>query len=286
MSRVLWFLCGTALLVATTSALFAGDGDWPTYAADKRGTKYTALNQINPGNVAKLEVAWRWESIDHPILDADPTLWPGPNESTPLAVDGILYTTTSLSQVAAIDGATGRTLWTYDPGSYRNGSPPNIGFINRGVSYWRDGDDRRIVYGTGDGFLIALDAGTGKPISTFGDGGRIDLTQGLRRPVDRTLYGVTSPPTICRDRIVVGASITDVLHKRAFPPGDIRAFDVRSGKRAWLFESIPQDEEAGSRSWGNGSWKTMGNTNVWSYMSCDEELGHVYLPFGTPSNDY
>ena len=286
MIRLLPLVLCVSVCVAEAEGVDAADGDWSAYASDKRATKYTELDQIHAGNIGALEVQWRWQSIDHAILDADPTLWPGPNESTPLAIDGTLYTVTSLSQVAAIDGETGRTLWTYDPQSYRNGNPPNIGFINRGVSYWSDGDDCRVIYGTGDGYLIALNAKTGQPIPTFGNKGRIDLTQGLRRPISRALYGVTSPPTICRNRIVIGASISDVVHDQPPPPGDVRAFDVRTGKQAWVFQSIPQDAAASRRSWGNDSWKTVGNTNVWTYMSCDEQLGHVYLPFGTPSNDY
>ena len=118
-------------------------------------------------------------------------------------VDGVLYTSTSLSQVAAVNAATGKTLWTYDPESWRAGTPPNQGFVHRGVAYWARGNDRRILYGTGDGYLVALDARTGKQVTGFGNKGRIDLTEGLGRPVDRKLYAVTSPPVICRDVIVV-----------------------------------------------------------------------------------
>lgn len=261
-------------------------GNWLVYGGDKASSKYSALDQINAGNVSQLEVGWRWVSIDQAIVDADTTIWTGPYEATPLAVNGLLYTSTSLSQVAAIDGATGETIWTYNPESYREGTPPNMGFVHRGVAYWERGKEKRLVYGTGDGYLVALDAETGEPIADFGDGGRIDLTQGLRRPVERIDYGVSSPPIVCRDQVVVGSSIFDLPRVAVMPPGDVRSFDIRTGELSWLFESIPQGEVVGGKSWDDFSWETMGNTNVWSFMSCDEELGYVYLPFSTPTNDY
>ena len=144
-------------------------------------------------------------------------------ESTPLMVGGILYVSTSLSQVAAIDAATGKPRWVYDPETWKNGTPSNNGFVHRGVAYWAAGDDQRILFGTGDGYLIALNAQTGKPISTFGRQGRIDLTQGLGRAVDRRLYGVSSPPIICRDVVVMGSKVHDVSLAKEMPPGDVSA---------------------------------------------------------------
>jgi quinoprotein glucose dehydrogenase len=174
-------------------------------------------------------------------------------EATPLMVGGVLYTSTSLSQVAAIDAATGQTRWVYDPQSYRHGSPPNHGFVHRGVAYWQEGTDPRILIATGDAHLIALDAKTGQPLRQFGDQGRIDLTQGLRRPVRRAYYGVSSPPIVCRDVVVVGASILDYLSERAMPPGDVRGFDVRTGAQRWTFHSVPQGDEVGSETWAHES---------------------------------
>ena len=207
-------------------------------------------------------------------------------ESTPLMVDGVLYVSTSLSQVAAIDAATGKTRWVYDPETWKNGTPSNNGFVHRGVAYWADGDDQRILFGTGDGYLICLNAQTGKPIPTFGQDGRIDLTQGLGRPVDRRLYGVSSPPIICRDVVVMGSKVHDVPLAKEMPPGDVRGFDVRTGKQLWQFRSIPGEGEFGNETWDEGSWKTTGGANVWTLMSADDELGYVYLPFSTPSNDW
>jgi quinoprotein glucose dehydrogenase len=232
------------------------------------------------------EVAWTWRSAEEAIAKANPDLKTWVWESTPLMVDGVLYVSTSLSQVAAIDAATGKTRWVYDPETWKNGTPSNNGFVHRGVAYWADGDDQRILFGTGDGYLICLNAQTGKPISTFGEQGRIDLTQGLGRPVDRRLYGVSSPPIICRDVVVMGSKVHDVPLAKEMPPGDVRGFDVRTGKQQWLFRSVPREGEFGNETWDQGSWKTTGGANVWTLMSADEALGYVYLPFSTPSNDF
>ena len=201
-------------------------------------------------------------------------------------VGGVLYVSTSLSQVAAIDAATGKTKWVYDPETWKSGTPSNNGFVHRGVAYWADGNDQRILFGTGDGYLICLNAQTGKPISTFGQQGRIDLTQGLGRAVDRRLYGVSSPPIICRDVVVMGSKVHDVPLAKEMPPGDVRGFDVRTGKQQWQFRAVPGEGEFGNETWEQGSWKTTGGANVWTLMSADDELGYVYLPFSTPSNDY
>ena len=263
-----------------------GQGEWPSYGADTANSKYAPLDQIHKDNVKDLQIAWRWSSVENAILKDHPELWTMVNEATPLMLDGRLYTSTSLSQVAAIDARTGQTLWVYDPESYKQGSPPNLGFVHRGVAYWADGETQRIFIGTGDAQLIALDAKTGQPVAAFGAHGRIDLTQGLHRPVDPALYGVTSPPVICRNVVVVGSSIMDYPRVKAMPPGDVRGFDVRTGQQRWIFHAVPQGEEPGVETWENDSWKHTGNTNVWTVMSCDEQLGYVYLPFSTPSNDY
>jgi quinoprotein glucose dehydrogenase len=277
-------VCLVSLLVARPHA--ENIGEWPSYGANKASSKYAPLSHLTRDNVQQLRVAWRWLSVDQPILQADPSLWTMVYEATPLMVGGVLYTSTSLSQVAAIEAAAGKTLWVYDPKSYQHGSPPNLGFVHRGVAYWQDGADQRILIATGDAHLIALDAKTGQPLEAFGDQGRIDLTHGLRRPVSRTYYGVSSPPIVCRDVVVVGASILDYPGEKAMPPGDVRGFDVRTGAQRWTFHSVPQGGEVGSETWAHESWKHVGNTNVWTTMSCDEELGYVYLPFSTPSNDY
>ena len=260
--------------------------EWRSYAGDTASTQYSPLNQITATNFKDLKTAWTWKSADASILKANPKLHTWAWEGTPLMVNGVLYVSTSLSQVCAIDPATGTTLWTYDPETWKNGLPPNHGFVHRGVAYWGDKKSPRILYGTGDGYLICLDAKTGKPIESFGKNGRVDLTEGLGRKVNRKLYGVSSPPVICRDTVVVGASILDFPMEKELPPGDVRGFDVRTGQQKWSFHSVPHEGEYGNDTWQKNSWKSTGAANVWTMMSADEKLGYVYLPFSTPANDY
>lgn len=261
--------------------------EWRSYGADVAGSKYASINQIHAGNADQLEVAWRWSSIDEPILaENSDWLWTWRYEATPIMIDGVLYTSTSLSQVAALDAATGNKLWSFDPGKWTLGSPPNNGFLHRGVAYWDDGEDGRVYIGTGHAELIALDARTGELETSFAETGRVDLTQGLRRSISTLQYGVSSPPVVCNDIIVVGSSIWDYPFAYAMAPGDVRAFDARTGALKWVFESVPQGEDFGSETWTEEAAQRIGNTNVWAPMSCDEENGLVYLPFGTPTNDY
>lgn len=277
-------IAGSCLLHAQTKG--KATGEWRNYGSDKASTKYAPLTQINSENFKRLQIAWTWRSTEEEVTKANAQLKTWVWESTPLMVGGVLYVSTSLSQVAALDAATGKALWVYDPETWKNGTPPNHGFVHRGVAYWADGNDRRILFGTGDGYLIALNAQTGKPVATFGEQGRIDLTAGLGRAVNRRLYGVSSPPIVCRDVVVVGSSILDFPLEKEMPPGDVRGFDVRTGKQRWLFRSVPAEGQFGSETWEQNSWKTTGNTNVWTMMSADEELGYIYLPFGTPANDF
>jgi quinoprotein glucose dehydrogenase len=263
-------------------------GEWPTYAGSYASAKYSPLAQIDAANVATLTIAWRWTSPDHAVRAENASIDPSwLHESTPLMVNGVLYTSTSLSQVAALDAATGRTKWVFDPGAWKLGMPGNNGWLNRGVAYWRDGEDERVVMLTAHAFMIALDARTGRPVESFGDKGWVDLSQGLGRPVaERWHYGNTSPPVIVRDVIVVSSSVLDFPVNKAMPPGDVRGFDVRTGRKLWTFRAVPGPGEVGHDTWSGDSWKTTGGTNVWTLMSADEELGYVYLPFGTPVNDY
>ncbi len=264
-------------------------GEWPAYAGTYAAARYSPLAQIDRANARDLHVVWRWKSPDQAIKDANPKIGPSrANESTPLMVGGTLYTSTSLSQVAAIDAATGVTKWVFDPKIYENGLglPANDGWLHRGVAYWRNGDDERIVILTAFAQMIALDAKTGKPIPTFGNDGRLDLAEGLRRPVDRDYYTMSSPPVIVRGVIIAGSSVMDWWGHRPSPPGDVRGFDVVTGRLLWTFHTVAQGEESGVETWENESWKEAGNANVWAPMSADEELGYVYLPVSTPTNDY
>jgi quinoprotein glucose dehydrogenase len=285
-------LCvAVAAVVLTGIGIVAGptgqsSGDWPTYAADLRSTKYSSLDLINPTNVRDLRIVWRWKSPDIDIVRQNPSLHLNLFEATPLAIEGVLYVATNLHQIAAIDATTGITRWVYDPGVYRLGVPERTGFVHRGVAAWGPPGARRILAGTGDGYLIALDARSGALIREFGTGGRVDLTQGLRRPVKRISYGVDSPPLVIGDIVVVGSFVSDGWSIKEAPPGDVRGYDARTGRLRWTFHTVPQPGEPGHETWLDESWRYTGNTNVWTWMSADEELGYVYLPVSTPTNDH
>ncbi len=255
--------------------------DWRSYGSDKASSKYVALDQIRAENVGDLQIAWRWVSVEKEVLDRNPELWSWAYEVTPVTIDGVLYTSTSLSQVAAIDARTGETLWSFDPESWKNDTPSKW-FIHRGVEFW----EGRVFIATGDAHLVALDAETGAPIEGFGENGRIDLVEGLRGSDRRDVYTMTSPPIVCGNVVVVGSSMSDFEPSTKMPVGDVRGFDAVSGEELWTFHSVPQRGETGVETWEDGAWSSTGNTNVWTLMSCDEELGYVYLPFGTPTNDF
>jgi quinoprotein glucose dehydrogenase len=261
-------------------------GEWPTYGGDLGSTKYAALDQIDADNLDRVRVAWTWASPDNALVAADPSSAPAAFKATPLMVDGVLYVRTSLSLVAAIDADTGTQLWSFDPESYAAGTPTNLGFNSRGVAYWADGDDRRIFLATGDSHLWALDARTGEPIPSFGGAGSLDLLEGLRRSVPRGSYQVMSPPLVVGDAVIVGSSISDGPRYMTAPPGDVRAFDARTGRQRWIFHTVAQPGELGHDTWEGGADSYTGNTNVWTIMSADEERGLVYLPIGTPTNDW
>ncbi len=262
------------------------NGEWRVYGGDNANRKYSPLAQINKDNVKNLKVAWKWDSPDIKLQAQNRMLTTFGYEATPLAIGSTLYVTTSISQVAAINAATGETMWVYDPEAYKAGRPTNLGFVHRGLAYWTDGTEERLLYGTADAYLVALDAKTGKPIPSFGENGRINLAKAIPLAQNSRNYAVTSPPLICRDVVVVGASISDGPTTKEMPRGDVQAFDVRTGKPAWVFHTIPQAGEYGNETWENESWKYTGNANVWTIMSADDDLGYIYLPVSTPTNDW
>lgn len=262
------------------------NGEWLAYGADKGSTKYSSLDQINRDTIKDLDIAWTWDSPDNPIADAHPRVIPFIYEVTPIVVDGVMYVSTSLSQVAAINPVTGETIWVFDTKSWEDGRPTNLGYVHRGVAYWSDGKSARIFIGTGNAHLWALDARTGTPIESFGDGGRVDIKKGLRRPTQHRNYQISSPPIICRGVVVVGSSIFDGPTMKEMPPGDVNAFDVRTGEPAWTFHNPPMAGEPGYETWKEGAADYTGNANVWTGMTADEENGLIYLPFGTPTNDW
>ena len=278
-------------------------GEWHFFGGDSGSTKYSSLDLIDKENVANLEIAWRWESVDG-RFNIDQLKAEYPNlqvandvsnvsidslKAAPLMVDGVIYISTPFYQAAAIDAANGETLWVHDPRSYASGIPiMMLGFSSRGLAYWSEGEQSRVIWGTGDGYLLQVDAVTGEPIEEFGNSGRVDLIAGIPRARRRAPinYSITSSPIIIRDVIVVGSAISDQPEYKEMPPGHVRGFDVHTVELLWTFHTIPQPGELGNDTWENGSWEYSGHANVWTLMSADEETGYVYLPVGSPTNDF
>ena len=263
------------------NSIYAQNQDWASYASDKSNSKYSSLDQIHKGNIKDLEMKWTSTTPDQGILKEQ--RYPiSIYQVTPLAIDGILYASSTLGTVFAMDGTTGKRIWTFDPEVYKTKRKPAHGaYIHRGVSYWNG----RIIFGTGDGRLMAIHAKDGTPVMSFGNNGIVDLMQGLSRKVTHG-YSVSTPPIISNGVIVIGSSITDAGPKSMKPPGDVRGFDVKTGKQLWTFHTVPHKGEVGYDTWENGSAEVTGNTNVWTRMSADPALGYVYLPTSTPTNDW
>ena len=266
--------------------------EWRFYGGDPGHTKYSPLDQITKDNVGQLKIAWTWTSVDETLRAENPVIGNGrrfrtyAHEVTPLLVDGVLYPTTNLGQVAAIEPTTGETLWSFDPGLYLDGRPAVHGFLIRGLTYWSDGEESRLFYAGGRTFLVSINPKTGEPDASFGSNGRVNLTRGLGRTIDPSQYAVSSPPVVAGTTIVVGSAMTEGTGRQEAPPGHVRGYDVRTGEMKWIFHTIPQPGEYGHETWGNESWKRAGGANVWSNMSVDPELGYVYLPVGSPVTDY
>ncbi len=271
-------------VVAVPAARQGPSSDWPVYAGDQGASHYSPLAGITRANVAGLAVAWEWRPGEDALQQFGTR--PGNFQNTPLMIDGVLYVSTPYNRVVALDAETGKEMWAFDPKAYEGGQPPNgTGFVHRGVAAWRDAGRLRIFLNSRSK-LIALDAQTGEPVSTFGVNGSVDLTQGLRRPVNPNHYTNTSPPVVYRNLVILGNGVGDRLTYKGDPPGDVRAFDARTGKQVWRFNTVPEPGEPGHETWGGDSWKTAGHTNVWAPMSLDEARGLVYLPVSTPSNDF
>jgi quinoprotein glucose dehydrogenase len=272
-SLALAFVCG---------AVFAQD--WPYYGGDQAGSRYSGLDQINRANVAKLKVAWEWKTGESP--NAELKTNPGNFEATPLMIDGVLYLSTPYNRVVALDPASGKELWSYDPKAYADGQPPNgTGFVHRGVAAWRDGGKLRIIINS-RAKLIELDAQTGNPVAQFGDNGVVNLVAGLRWETDPKQYTNTSPVVVYKDLIIAGNGVGDRLAYKRDPPGDVRAFSARTGKLVWTFHTVPMKGEFGADTWEGDSANYTGHTNVWAPITLDESRGLVYLPVSTPSNDF
>jgi len=266
------------------------NGDWTHYTADMRGTKYSPLDQITGANFNQLEVAWRFKTDN---LGTRPEF---KLEGTPLAIKGVLYVTAGTRRsVVALDGRTGELIWTH---SYREGNRAAIAprqLSGRGVSYWTDGKgDDRVLYVTTGYRLIALNAKNGAMVTSFGEGGIVDLKKGAvtgkgqQIEMETGEIGLHSTPTIVGNVVLIGSSfkegMTVATHNNT--KGLVRAFDAKSGKLLWTFNTIPKPGEFGNDTWENESWAINGNTGVWSQITVDEEAGLVYLPVEDPTSDY
>ena len=258
----------------------ASAGEWTTWGGDAGFTRYSPLDQINKDNVGKLEVVWRWKSLPHGSRSD------GNLKATPLMIDGVLYTPTGVNQVAAIDPATGKTLWIFTPNPAEVGGGRPLTLSSRGLAYWTDGARKRLFHNTLDGRLLSIDAMTGRADSAFGRNGTVNLRERLVEDRPVPILGSSSPPTVVGNVVIAQAVSEATSPNKEATPGHIRGYDARTGKLLWTFHTIPQAGEFGNETWENGSWKYTGNTGVWLMMSADPELGYVYLPVETPTHDF
>jgi len=286
---VVWFGPLSCLLLLITTSLRGQsggrNGEWRTYGSDLRQTRYSSLDQINASNFSNLEVAWRFKTDN---------LGPRPEfnlQTTPLMVNGVLYATGGTRRsVVALDARSGELLWKYGINEGKRGEAAPRQLSGRGVAYWTDGKEERIVYVTPGYQLIALDAKIGRPIAGFGKDGIVDLKLENDQQTDLVTgeIGLHAAPIVAGNTIVVGAAhLSGATPKsRRNEKGFIRAYDVRTGKRLWIFHTIPQPGEFGNETWLQDSWAFTGNAGVWAHMAIDEELGLVYLPVEDATGDY
>jgi quinoprotein glucose dehydrogenase len=283
------FAC-LALIVSAPAGIGAQGSpatwEWRTYGGDLASTRYAPLDQINAANFKDLEVAWRFKT------DA---LGPRPEfnlQSTPLMVGGVVYSTGGTRRaVFALDGATGELLWVHSLNEGARGAAAPRLLSGRGLSYWSDGREARIIYVTPGYQMVALDAKTGARVAGFGRNGIVDLKQDFdQAPIDPVsgAVGLHAAPVIAKDVVIIGAAFETGANPKSNTniKGYVRGFDVRTGKRLWVFHTIPRPGEVGHDTWGGNSASYTGNTGVWAQMSVDEELGLVYLPVELPTHDY
>ena len=265
-----------AMLVLTACSESAERYDerrtWSAYKADALSSSYSPLQDITPGNVTGLKLAWTFYPNDARAGSRS-----GNAECNPIIVDGVMYATSARHRLYAIDAATGKQRWAFDPFDGGEG-----GGIYRGVAYWEDGDDKRILYTAGDN-LFAQDAVTGKLIETFGDRGRVSMNVGLRGDPNVISVIPTSPGIVYKDLLIMGAEVSELFGAE---PGYIRAYDIRTGDLRWTFHTIPHPGEKGYETWPPDAWKYAGGANCWGGMSLDERRGMVFVPLGSPSYDF
>ncbi len=285
-------IVGLSAVVGASAYMFVGHaqtgtakGEWPTYGGDLAHTRYAPLEQINADNFDKLEIAWRFKTD---------SLGPRPEyqfESTPLMVDGIVYSTAGTRRaVVALDATTGELLWMHSENEGARGTAAPRQLSGRGLAYWSDGRQGRILYVTPGYRLIALDAKTGAKVPTFGKDGVVDLKLDFDQNIDLITgeVGLHATPIVASGVVIVGAAHLSGGSPRSKTnvKGYVRGFDVRTGKRLWIFHTIPSPGEFGNETWENDSWSYTGNTGVWAQISVDEELGLAYLPVEQPTGDY
>ena len=267
-----------SLAFAVAACLFAiapvkaADHEWPVYGGTFEGTKYSPLNQINRNNVRQLKPAWIYRCDD---MRAQPA---STIQCNPLIIGGRMFLTTPGLKLVALDAAKGTELWRFDPWDGAGGRG-----LNRGVAYWSSGDDQRIFFSAAQ-HLYAIDARTGKPIQSFGEKGRIDMRDGLDRDVYFLSVTANSPGVVYKDLLIMGSVVGEGPNPGA--PGHIRAYDVRTGKRKWIFHTIPHPGEFGYATWSSNSWKTVGGANAWSGLTLDPQRGMVFAGTGSPSYDH
>jgi quinoprotein glucose dehydrogenase len=282
--RLLFVACGFLVVVTAMLPILAQqgakDGQWRAYAAETGSTGYSPLDLINKDNVKNLQIAWSWK-FDN--------FGNAASETTPIMVDGVLYFPLSPKRtIIAADAGTGQTIWTWRPeASPREDRPART--YARGVAYWKNGTDERIVTITPGFTLVSLNARTGLPIPTFGNNGKVDLFEALDLDFKGDLIGRignSSPPVISNDVIIVGPALTPNTPSYHNVKGDVTAFDVRTGKKLWVFHTIPRKGEPGYETWLNGSADYTGNAGVWGPFTTDEQLGYVYLNVESATNDF
>lgn len=276
-------LLGALAVVSTwpssQPALAGNDVDWICVGGDRGCARHSPLDEVNRDNVGELEVAWTY----HTGETSGRTI-----ECTPVVVDGVMYVTTGELRVVALDATTGEELWVFDP--FAEALPRKrlaSGGVNRGVAYWSDGKpdgERRILLGSGSGHLFSLDTATGQLDPEFGKDGVKDLREDIERDLSKLNYGPTSAPAVWEDLVIVGVSCDEGPGPSA--PGDVRAFDVRTGKQVWRFHTVPREGEFGHDTWEDGSWKERGGANAWGGFSVDEQRGIVFCGVGSAAFDF
>ena len=245
---------------------------WSVYKADSESSSYSELKQINTENVHELQIAWTFTP-----KDARKDSRPGSSECNPIVIDGVMYATSARHRVYAIQASTGKLMWSFDPFNGGEG-----GGVCRGVTYWEDGNDKRIYYTAGD-HLFAHNAQTGKLISEFGQEGKVSMNFGLRGNPETISVIPTSPGIVYENLLILGAEVSELYGAQ---PGYIRAYNLRTGKLEWTFHTIPHPGEPGYETWPKDAWKYAGGVNDWAGMSLDKKTGMVFLALGSPSYDF